>query len=58
MGYRQEKGDYELDRTMQIFSNLSMILTKTYEFLGKNEDAIRVCEFIVEAASFPSEKNF
>ena len=39
--------DYELDKKMQVFSNLSMVLARTYEFLGKNDDAVRTCDILL-----------
>lgn len=40
--------DYDLSKKMQVFSNSSMILARVYEFLGKNDDAVRVCNILLE----------
>jgi len=40
--------DYELDRKMQVFSSLSMMLARIYEFQDKREDAVRVCNVLLE----------
>jgi hypothetical protein len=39
--------DYELDKKMQTFANLSMMLARMYEFLGKNDDTVRVCDIML-----------
>lgn len=45
--FNSENVDYELDKKMQVFSNLSMMLARLYEFLGKNDDAVRVCDILL-----------
>lgn len=45
--FSSENIDYELDKKMQVFANLSMVLSRMYEFLGKNEDVIRVCDILL-----------
>lgn len=40
--------DYEMTKKMQIFSNLSIMLARMYEFLQKTEDAVRVCDVLLQ----------
>ena len=40
--------DYELSKKMNIFSNLSIMLARTYEFLHKNDEAVRVCDILLQ----------
>jgi len=40
--------DYDLTKKMQVFSNASMILARIYEFLGKSDSAVRVCNILLE----------
>ena len=46
--FSPENVDYELDKKMQVFSNLSMVLARIYEFLGKNDDAVRTCDILLQ----------
>lgn len=45
--FNQENVDYELDKKMQVFANLSMMLARMYEFLNKNDDCIRTCDTLL-----------
>jgi hypothetical protein len=45
--FNTENVDYELDKKMNVFSNLSMTLARLYEYLGKNDDTIRVCDIML-----------
>lgn len=45
--FSHENVDYELDKKMQVFANLSMSLARMYEFLGKNDEAVRVCDILL-----------
>lgn len=45
--FSTENVDYELDKKMQVFANLSMMLARMYEFVNKNDDAIRVCDTLM-----------
>lgn len=38
--FSSENVDYELDKKMQVFSNLSMMLARLYEYLGKSDAAL------------------
>ena len=46
--FNSENVDYELDKKMQVFANLSMMLSRLYEFLGKNDEAVRVCDILLQ----------
>jgi hypothetical protein len=46
--FNPDNVDYELNKKMQAFSNLSMMLARIYEFLGKNDDAVRVCDILLQ----------
>lgn len=45
--FTHETVDYELDKKMSIFTNLSWMLARIYEYLNKNDDAVRVCETLL-----------
>lgn len=45
--FSSENVDYELDKKMQVFANLSMMLARLYEYLGKNDEAVRVCDILL-----------
>jgi hypothetical protein len=40
--------DYELSKKMNIFSNLSVMLARMNEFLHKNDDAVRICDILLQ----------
>lgn len=46
--FNSESIDYELDKKMQIFTNLSMMLARLYEFNVKNDDAVRICDILLQ----------
>jgi hypothetical protein len=46
--FSSESIDYELDKKMQVFTNLSIILARLYEFNVKNDDAVRVCDILLQ----------
>lgn len=46
--FSSENVDYELDKKMQVFSNLSMMLSRLYEYLGKSDEAVRVCDTLLQ----------
>jgi hypothetical protein len=46
--FNSEQIDYELDKKMQIFTNLSMMLARLYEYNVKNDDAVRVCDILLQ----------
>lgn len=46
--FSSENVDYELDKKMQVFSNMSMMLARLYEYLTKNDDAVRVCDTLLQ----------
>lgn len=39
--------DYDLDKKMQVFSNMTMLLARTYEFRQENNEAVRVCDVLL-----------
>lgn len=45
--FSHDNVDYELSKKMSIFSNLSIMLARMYEFLHKNDDAVRVCDVLL-----------
>ena len=45
--FSHENVDYELSKKMNIFTNLSIMLARIYEYLGKNDDAVRVCDILL-----------
>ena len=46
--FSHDNVDYELQKKMNIFSNLSIMLARMYEFLHKNDDAVRVCDTLLQ----------
>jgi hypothetical protein len=46
--FSADNADYELDKKMNVFANLSMALARTYEYLGKNDDTIRLCDILLQ----------
>lgn len=46
--FSHENVDYELAKKMNIFTNLSVMLARIHEFAGKNDDAVRVCETLLQ----------
>jgi hypothetical protein len=42
--FSNENVDYELSKKMNVFSNLAAILARTYEFIPKNDEAVKVCD--------------
>ena len=40
--------DYELSKKMNIFSNMSVMLARMHEFMGKNDEAVRVCDTLLQ----------
>jgi hypothetical protein len=40
--------DYELSKKMNIFTNLSIMLARMNEFLHKNDDAVRICDVLLQ----------
>jgi len=47
-GLDANKVDYELDRKMVVYSNLSMLLARIYEFMNQNADAVRICDILLQ----------
>jgi hypothetical protein len=47
-GLDPSKVDYELDRKMVVYSNLSMLLARIYEFMSQNNDAVRICDILLQ----------
>jgi len=39
--------DYELDKKMQVFSNLSMLLSRVFEFKQETSEAVRICDTLL-----------
>jgi hypothetical protein len=46
--FSSEAIDYELDKKMQVFTNLAIMLARLYEFDVKNDDAVRVCDILLQ----------
>ncbi len=46
--FNSESIDYELDKKMQIFTNLAIMLARLYEFNVKNDDAVRICDVLLQ----------
>ena len=46
--FNSESIDYELDKKMQVFTNLAIMLARLYEFNVKNDDAVRVCDVLLQ----------
>jgi len=42
--FSAENTDYELSKKMNVFSNLAAILARIYEFMPKNDEAVKVCD--------------
>lgn len=40
--------DYELAKKMNIFSNISVMLARINEHLGKNDEVVRVCDILLQ----------
>jgi hypothetical protein len=47
------KVDYELERKMNVFTNISMQLARIYEHRNENSDAVRICDILL-TKSLPS----
>lgn len=45
--FSSDNVDYELNKKMQIFSNLSILLARVHEYRGENSDAVRVCDTLL-----------
>ena len=45
--FTSENVDYELDKKMQVFSNLAVMLARNYEFIGRNDEALRICDTLL-----------
>jgi len=46
--FSAENADYELDKKMQVFANLSMMLARVHEHMGKNDEAVKVCDTLLQ----------
>jgi hypothetical protein len=46
--FSSENVDYELDKKMQIFSNLSILLARIFEYKSENNEAVRVCDTLLQ----------
>jgi len=51
--FNSEQIDYELDKKMQVFTNLAIMLARLYEFKVKNDDAVRVCDILLQKSLPP-----
>ena len=45
--FSAENVDYELEKKMQIFSNLSILLARIFEYRGESNEAVRVCDTLL-----------
>lgn len=41
------KVDYELDRKMNVFTNIAMQLARIYEYRTENQEAVRICDLLL-----------
>lgn len=41
------KVDYELEKKMNVFTNISMQLARIYEYKTQNQDAVRICDILL-----------
>jgi len=41
------KVDYELDKKMNVFTNISMQLARIYEHKAENTEAVRICDILL-----------
>ena len=41
------KVDYELEKKMQTFTNISMLLARMYEHQNNTQEAVRICEILL-----------
>ena len=39
--------DYELNKKMLVFSNLSVLLARLFEFKANNTEAVRICDILL-----------
>ena len=46
--FSSENVDYELEKKMQIFSNLSILLARIFEYRTENTEAVRVCDTLLQ----------
>jgi len=46
--FSAENVDYELAKKMNIFTNLAVMLARMYEFMEKKDDAVRVCDILLQ----------
>jgi hypothetical protein len=51
--FSAENVDYELDKKMNTFSNLSILLARIFEHRGESNDAVRVCDTLLQKALPP-----
>ena len=45
--FSSEQVDYELNKKMLIFSNLSILLARYFEYKNENSEAIRICDTLL-----------
>lgn len=45
--FNSDHVDYELDKKMQVFSNLSILLARMHESRSENSDAVRICDTLL-----------
>jgi hypothetical protein len=41
------KIDYELEKKMNVFTNISMQLARIYEYKQQNTEAVRICDILL-----------
>lgn len=41
------KVDYELEKKMNVFTNISMQLARIYEHKAQNNEAVRICDILL-----------
>jgi hypothetical protein len=46
--FNNDNVDYELNKKMQIYSNLSVMLARIHEFNNENTEAVRICDTLLQ----------
>ena len=46
--FTSEQVDYELNKKMLVFTNLSVLLARYFEFKAENNEAVRICDTLLQ----------
>ena len=46
--FSSEHVDYELNKKMLVFTNLSVLLARYFEFKAENSEAVRICDTLLQ----------